>query len=101
MLFFNQMNTDALQPGDKICINKKEEKCYERKNVSHVQMVATLLSLRACSIAASCSTCYIHYYSVRVQPRRVSRAVEAFGTFPGALVVRGHDWVWKDQDGWP
>ena len=40
-------------------------------------------------------------YRMKVQPRRVSRAVEVFGTFPGAVVVRGHDWTWKDQDGWP
>ena len=50
----NQMNTDTLQPGDKnIYINKKEGRCYERKYVSHVQMVATLSSLRACLIGAS------------------------------------------------
>ena len=36
----------------KISKNNKEEKCSERKNMSHVQMVATLPSLRACSIAA-------------------------------------------------
>lgn len=25
--------------------------------------------------------------------------VEAKGIFPGAKVVRGHDWRWKNQDG--
>lgn len=28
-----------------------------------------------------------------------ARKVEARGIFPGAEVVRGHDWRWGDQDG--
>ena len=31
--------------------------------------------------------------------RRGARSVESKGIFPGASVVRGHDWSWGQQDG--
>ena len=36
---------------------------------------------------------------MNVPPRARSTAVEARGIFPGAKVVRGHNWKWKNQDG--
>ena len=36
---------------------------------------------------------------VNVPARSRSASVEVRGIFPGAKVVRGHDWKWKDQDG--
>ena len=35
----------------------------------------------------------------RVSPRMDARRVVAKGLFPGAVVVRGCDWRWNDQDG--
>ena len=37
----------------------------------------------------------------KVECRYTSRRVPARGVFPGATVVRGHDWRWSDQDGGP
>ena len=36
---------------------------------------------------------------VNVPARSRSTSVEVKGIFPGAKVIRGHDWKWKDQDG--
>ena len=36
---------------------------------------------------------------VRAPPRASSERVAVKGLFPGALVVRGHNWRWGDQDG--
>ena len=38
-------------------------------------------------------------YSFRVPCRAESRRIPAKGLFVGAVVVRGVDWRWKDQDG--
>ena len=32
-------------------------------------------------------------------PRLGSKTMSAKGIFPSAEVVRGHDWLWGDQDG--
>ena len=40
-----------------------------------------------------------HYFRTRVPPRSMSCWVQARGIFPGAKVVRGHDWRWGSQDG--
>ncbi len=35
-----------------------------------------------------------------IQPQRMNgRRITAKGMFPGAEVMRGHDWLWGDQDG--
>ena len=46
----------------------------------------------------------VHTYSViqyraKVPPRDSSRTGELSGIFPGAVVVRGQNWRWEDQDG--
>ena len=33
--------------------------------------------------------------------RQSARCQEVFGIFPGAVVARGKDWTWEDQDGGP
>ena len=43
----------------------------------------------------SAATCY----RVRVPPRCDAQRVELRGLFPGALVTRGRDWRWGNQDG--
>ena len=35
----------------------------------------------------------------RLRPRSVASHVMAYGIFPGAVVERGMDWRWGDQDG--
>ena len=35
----------------------------------------------------------------RLCARYGARRVQAWGIFPGAVVVRGTDWRWEDQDG--
>lgn len=42
---------------------------------------------------------FVILYRTRVLCRYRSRCVPARGMFPGARVVRGHDWRWNDQDG--
>ena len=39
------------------------------------------------------------FFSFRVPCRSLSSPIQVLGTFPGALVTRGHDWDWADQDG--
>lgn len=41
----------------------------------------------------------IAYNRTRVPARAMSRAVKAIGIYPQAVVVRGHDWKWANQDG--
>lgn len=36
---------------------------------------------------------------VSVPVRKKSKKIFARGIFPGAKVLRGHDWNWEDQDG--
>lgn len=38
-------------------------------------------------------------YSSRLGGRMLTRRVMSQGMFPGAVVVRGADWRWGDQDG--
>ena len=38
-------------------------------------------------------------FRVQVPPRAGSRRLEARGIFPGAVVVRGLDWIHGDDDG--
>lgn len=40
-------------------------------------------------------------HRTRVECRYLSHCVPARGVFPGATVIRGHDWRWGDQDGGP
>ncbi len=42
---------------------------------------------------------YLYYYRVVIPPRETDTRVQAKGLFPNALVSRGHDWIWGDQDG--
>ena len=42
---------------------------------------------------------FIILYSVVVPTRESSKKVLAKGFFPDAEVIRGHDWLWGDQDG--
>ena len=42
---------------------------------------------------------YIPLCRVKVSPRADAKKVEAKGIFPGAEVVRGPHWRFKDQDG--
>ena len=37
--------------------------------------------------------------SVIVPPRKSAKKMMAKGFFPDSEVVRGHDWLWGDQDG--
>ena len=46
------------------------------------------------SLSLSLSLC-----RVIVPPRKSSKTVIAKGFFADAVVVRGHDWLWGDQDG--
>ena len=39
------------------------------------------------------------YYRTRIPSRARSLRIEARGIFPGAEVVRGHNWRWGNQDG--
>ena len=72
-------------------------------------------SCRQCNDVDLCSKCYhtkfhdvnhefvrkLHPrdHGVRVPCRLSSTQTEVFGTFRGAVVVRGRDWEWGDQDG--
>ena len=72
-------------------------------------------SCRQCKDLDLCSKCYhLKYHDVnhefirrlrpgdpgvRVPSRLSSTQTEIFGTFRGAVVVRGRDWEWGDQDG--
>ncbi|XP_071805761.1 E3 ubiquitin-protein ligase MIB2-like [Asterias amurensis] len=40
-----------------------------------------------------------HIQGVEVPPRSKSTKCKALGMFPGARVMRGPDWEWKEQDG--
>ena len=37
--------------------------------------------------------------STQLPPRKSSKRLTAKGLFPDAKVLRGHDWLWGDQDG--
>ena len=41
----------------------------------------------------------MYCYRVSVPVRKKSKKIFARGVFPGAKVLRGHDWNWEDQDG--
>ena len=43
---------------------------------------------------------YVIISRVRLQCRGESKKVMAKGIFEKAVVVRGRDWMWKNQDGW-
>ena len=45
------------------------------------------------------SSCIVLGSRILVPPRKNARKVVAKGLFPNAIVVRGHDWKWEDQDG--
>ena len=54
------------------------------------------------NVTVTLYVCWFHCkHRVKVLPRYISRAVTARGIFPGAVVVRGVDWRWADQDGGP
>lgn len=57
--------------------------------------------MRSCMITVD--KCYnllvLCVCSVVMPTRDLSRKVLARGFFPDAEVVRGHDWLWGDQDG--
>ena len=38
-------------------------------------------------------------YRTMIPPRALSKRLQARGMFPGAHIVRGHDWRWGNQDG--
>ena len=42
---------------------------------------------------------HVSIYSTRLGSRMLTRRVMSQGMFPGAVVVRGADWRWGDQDG--
>ena len=42
---------------------------------------------------------YLQLFRVRLQCRSESRKVMSKGAFEQAVVVRGRDWIWKNQDG--
>ena len=45
--------------------------------------------------------CCVRVFFTRfpLPPRSGAKRVRAKGFFKGATVVRGRDWIWKDQDG--
>lgn len=38
-------------------------------------------------------------YRVTMPARGTGPRIQAKGLFPNAVVSRGHDWIWGDQDG--
>jgi len=74
-------------------------------------------SCKECANVNLCSRCYciklhdvnhefLRYVRpdqppIRVGCRMASQQTEIIGAFRGAIVVRGHDWEWGDQDGGP
>lgn len=40
-----------------------------------------------------------YIYRIQLEQRKGAKRTMAKGIFPNSEVVRGHDWLWGDQDG--
>ena len=75
--YFRKLQVDSqLLSAEKIGQSKFELNTGESNNVTTNFLIRTRVNLRASSLR-----------------------IEARGIFPGAEVVRGHDWRWGNQDG--
>jgi len=64
---------------------------YKRKGGDSYMYILTVTNKMSAGLVVLCRT--------RLGARYGARRVQAWGIFPGAVVVRGADWRWEDQDG--